>query len=177
MGSFEEQVDLQPRQRGRLELSSLVLSGQLEAAGTNREQTKTTLGAAMHLKTTPLEVSGQRIVPSVTRVFNKGQDLYIFFQAYVPADQDASQARAGLEFFRDGQWWSETALVEATEVDETSHSASFRIRLPLEKFAPGGYTVEAVTVDQGTQEAAFAQNDFVLRLPVTGPAAAPAAQQ
>jgi VWFA-related protein len=177
MGSFEEQVDLQPRQRGRLELSSLVLSGQLEAAVPNREQTKTTLGAAMHLKTTPLEVSGQRIVPSVTRVFNKGQDLYIFFQAYVPADQDASQARAGLEFFRDGQWWSETALVEATEVDETSHSASFRIRLPLEKFAPGGYTVEAVTVDQGTQEAAFAQNDFVLRLPVTGPAAAPAAQQ
>ncbi|MFI5090658.1 MAG: VWA domain-containing protein [Terriglobales bacterium] len=176
VGSFEENLDLQPLQRDRLELSSMVLSGQLEAAAPNREQTKTTLGAAAHLKTTPLEVSGQRIVPSVTRVFNKGQDLYIFFQAYVPAGQDAAQARAGLEFFRDGQWWSETPLVEAAEVDETTHSASFRIRLPLEKFAPGVYTVEAVSVEQGTEEAAFAQNHFVLRLPLGGAAAAPAAQ-
>jgi VWFA-related protein len=177
MGSFEEPLDLEPQQRGRLELSSLVLSGQLEAAVPSREQTKTTLGATAHLKTTPLEVSGQRIVPSVTRVFNKSQDLYIFFQAYVPADQDASQARAGLEFLRDGQWWSETALMEPAEVDNATHSASFRIRLPLEKFASGGYTVEAVSVEQGTQEAAFAQNDFVLRLPVAGAAAASAAQQ
>jgi VWFA-related protein len=175
MGSFEEQLDLQPLQRDRLELSSLVLSGQLAAAAPNPEQTKTTLGAAAHLKTTPLEVSGQRIVPSVTRVFNKGQALYVFFQAYVPADQDASQARAGLEFFRDGQWWSETPLVEAAEVDETTHSASFRIQLPLEKFAPGFYTVEAVSVEQGTQEAAFAQNHFILR-PVASVPAAPAAR-
>lgn len=176
MGSFEEQLDLQSRQPGRLELSSLVLSGQLEAAVANREQTRTTLGAAAHLKTTPLEVSGQRIVPSVTRVFNKSEDLYIFFEAYVPADQDVSQARAGLEFFRDGQWSSETGLVEAAEVDKTTHSASFRIRLPLDKFAPGSYIVEAVTVEPGSQEAAFAQNDFVLRLPVAGAAAAPGAQ-
>ena len=176
MGSFEEQLDLQSREPDRLELSSLVLSGQLEAAVANREQTKTTLGSAVHLKTTPLEVSGQRIVPSVTRVFNKSEALYIFFQAYVPPDQDVSHARAGLEFFRDGEWSSETALVEAAEVDKATHSASFRIRLPLEKFAPGYYTVQAVTVEQGSQEAAFAQNDFVLRLPVAGAAAAPRAQ-
>ena len=48
----------------------------------------------------PLEMQGQRIVPSVTRFFSQQQTLYVFFQAYYPENRqaepfDASALRAG----------------------------------------------------------------------------------
>ena len=36
------------------------------------------------MKSSPLDVGGERIIPSVTRVFTDQQTLYVFFQAYLP---------------------------------------------------------------------------------------------
>ena len=41
-------------------------------------------GLRAKLTTSPLEMEGQRIVPSVTRFFTQQQTLYVFFQAYYP---------------------------------------------------------------------------------------------
>jgi VWFA-related protein len=165
IGSFEEDLNLPAPEPGALELSPLLLSGQLQAVQPTKEISKKTLGQEVRLKSSPLEFSGERIVPSVTHVFTTSQQLYVFFQAYVPENIEGSKMRAALIFFRDGRKLSETPLVEPAEVDAKTHTASFRINIPLDRFVPGGYTVQATVVEDGGDLAAFARNNFALRLP------------
>ena len=108
-------------------------------------------------------MAGERIIPSVTRVFTSQQMLYIFFQAYVPEKSDLSQLRAGLEFFRNGARISQTPVVAPSQVDDKTRTASFRISLPLGSIGIGRYTVQAVVVEPGGTQAAFGRNYFALR--------------
>jgi VWFA-related protein len=162
IGSFEEDLNLPQRLPGTLELSPMLLSGQLQAIQATHEVSKKTLGQEAKLQSTPLEFAGQRIVPSVTHVFNTKQELYVFFEAYIPENTDTSKMRAGLLFFRNGQKVSETPLVEPAAIDPKNRMVSFRIDLPFEKFVPGGYSVQAVVVEDGGDLAAFARNNFAL---------------
>jgi VWFA-related protein len=172
IGTFEQKISLAPPRFDRLQVSSLLLSSQVEAVQ-NAAQIKThALGQDAKMKSSPLDVGGERIVPSVTRVFSGEQTLYVFFQAYAPQKADANSLRAGLVFFRNGQRLSDTLMVSPTEYDEKNRTASFRLSLPLAGLAAGRYTVQAVVVDAGTMYAAFARNYFALR-PVSKPAASP----
>jgi len=101
--------------------------------------------------------------------------LYVFFQAYAPAKTDLETLRAGLVFFRNGQRTDDTPIVEPAEVDAKSHTASFRISLPLSKLPAGRYTVQSVVVEAGGTQAAFARNYFALRKPPAATAATSAA--
>jgi VWFA-related protein len=176
IGTFEQDLLIRPRQPERLELSTVMLSSQLEAVRKTTEVEKKSFAEGAKLAKSPLEMGGERIIPSVTRVFTTQQKMYVFFQAYVPAKVDPATLRAGLVFYRGGERLNETPLVEPAEVDAKTHIASFRLSLPLEKFAPGHYTVQAVAVQSGGAHAAFARGYFALRLPVNGtqiPAKAP----
>src|SRR5207248_3959085 len=97
IGSFEEDLNLPAAQHEKLELSPMLLSSQLGALqGRTSEISKKTLGREVKLKSSPLEFSGQRIVPSVRHVFTTRQQLYVFFQAYLPEKTRGSNMRAGL---------------------------------------------------------------------------------
>ena len=173
IGTFEQNLSLAPPQPDRLQASSLLLSSQVEAVQQTTAKVKTqALARDAKLKASPLDVGGERIIPSVTRVFTGEQTLYVFFQAYAPQKADANSLRAGLVFFRNGQRLSDTPMVAPTEYDEKSRTASFRLSLPLSGLATGRYTVQAIVVDAGTTYAAFARNYFALR--TTPKPAAPA---
>jgi hypothetical protein len=163
IGTFEQNISLAAPQPDRLQVSSLLLSSQIEAVQKTAQIKTQALGKDAKLKSSPLDVGGERIIPSVTRVFTGEQTLYVFFQAYAPQKADANSLRAGLVFFRNGQRLSDTPMVAPTEYDETSRTASFRLSLPLSALASGRYTVQAVVVDAGTSYAAFARNYFALR--------------
>ncbi|MBI3671138.1 MAG: VWA domain-containing protein [Acidobacteria bacterium] len=174
IGTFEQEFVLAPpAQPERLELSSVLLSSQLETVRKpteeGKEVEKKALAADAKMKTSPLEMGGERIIPSVTRVFTTQQKLYVFFQAYSPPNSDGANLRAGLVFFRNGERANATPLVEPAAVDAKARTAAFRISLPLEKLVPGRYTVQAVVVEAGGEQAAFARSYFALRQP---PAAA-----
>ena len=178
IGTFEQNISLAQPQFDRLQVSSLVLSSQVEAVQ-NAAQIKTqALAQDAKLKSSPLDVGGERIIPSVTRVFTGDQTLYVFFQAYAPQKADANSLRAGLVFFRNGLRLSDTPMVAPAEYDENSRTASFRLSLPLSGLGAGRYTVQAVVVDAGSTYAAFARNYFALRPTPKPPAAVavPAAQ-
>ena len=175
IGTFEQELVLPPPQPERLELSSVLLSSQLEAVRRNSEVEKKALAADAKLKASPLEVEGERIIPSVTRVFTTQQKLYVFFEAYLTATSDGSRVRAGLVFFRNGERANETPLVAPAEVDAKTRTAAFRISLPLERLTPGRYTVQAVAVEAGGEQAAFARAYFALRRPPATPGASPPA--
>lgn len=163
LGMFEEDLELPAMQADKLEMSSILLSSQLEAVRDGLEVKKRTLGAEARLKTIPTEISGERLIPSVTRVFTTNQNLYVLFQAYSPRTVDISKLRAGLVLFRDGQWSSETPLVEPAEKDAQRRTASFRLSLPLTSLSTGDYALQAVVIEEGTDQAAFAQNSFLLK--------------
>ena len=160
-GTFEEQLAVPQRAATRMTLSSVMLSSQLvPVEKTDDVQTKA-LGLRAKLASTPLEMDGTKIIPSVTRYFTQQQTLYVFFQAYYPekgANEDAFDAntfRAGLVFFRGGVQINSTPLLAPTALDPKTHTASFRISLPLAKLPTGRYTVQAVVIAAGTQQSAF----------------------
>ena len=163
IGTFEQKISLAPPQFDRLQVSSLLLSSQVEAVQNTAQIKMQALAKDAKLKSSPLDVGGERIIPSVTRVFTGEQTLYIFFQAYAPQKSDAGSLRAGLVFFRDGIRLSDTPMVAPTEYDEKSRTASFRLSLRLAGLAAGRYTVQGVVVEAGTTFAAFARNYFALR--------------
>lgn len=165
IGTFEEDLNLPAPQPARLELSSVLLSSQVELVKNSSEVKRSALGPDAKLKTTPLDIPSGRIVPSVARVFTTQQKLIVFFQAYWPTNLDGSKLRAGLVFFRNGEWSSETAVVPPTGLDTKRRIASFSIELALEKFSVGRYAVQAIVVNAGGEQAAFAGNYFALRLP------------
>ncbi len=175
IGTFEQDLLIPLRQPERMELSTVMLSSQLETVKKTTEVEKKAFAADAKLTKSPLEMGGERIIPSVTRVFTTQQKLYVFFQAYLPAKAEPAGLRAGLVFFRNGERLSETPMVEPAEVDAKNHVASFRLSLPLEKLPTGHYTVQAVAVQTGGVHAAFARGYFALRPPVNGtkPSAAP----
>jgi VWFA-related protein len=168
IGTFEQDLLIPMRQPERLELSTIMLSSQLETVKKTTEVEKKSFADGAKMTRSPLEMGGERIIPSVTRVFTTQQKMYVFFQAYVPAKVDPATLRAGLLFFRGGERLSETPMVEPAEVDAKTRIASFRLSLPLEKFAPGRYTVQAVTVQTGGGHSAFARGYFALRPPISG---------
>jgi VWFA-related protein len=167
VGTFEEDLLLPQPQADRLQLSSVLLSSQLLALQKNNEVERKALALDAKMKSSPLDVAGERIVPSVTRVFTTQQNLYVFFQAYSPTKAEGDKLRAGLVFFYNGQRVNATPLLEPADVDAKTQTASFRISLPLSTFVPGRYTVQAVVVEPGGAHAAFSRAYFALRLPPT----------
>jgi VWFA-related protein len=181
IGTFEEQLVVPQRVATRMTLSSVLLSSQLVPVEKTAEVQTKTLGTRANLAATPLEMAGERIVPSVTRYFTQQQTLYVFFQAYYPEKAEKSEAfddtslRARLVFFRGGVQINATPLLAPAEVDPKTHTASFRISLPLAKLPTGRYTVQAVVIAAGTQQSAFGRAYLALAQAqaAPNPAAAP----
>jgi VWFA-related protein len=180
IGTFEQDILLPPTQPSRITLSTVLLSSQLVPIEKSSEVQTKGQGARAKIATSPLEVSGQRIVPSVTRFFTPQQTLYVFFQAYYPdklekgESFDPSALRAGLVFFRNGLQVNATPLLAPTDVDTKTRIASFRISLPLAKLPAGRYAVQAVVVGAGTQHSAFGRAYLALQQPSPTPSAIPA---
>jgi hypothetical protein len=183
VGTFEQQLVVPQRPATRMTLSSVLLSSQLVPVEKSADVQTRTLGTRANLAATPLEMAGERIVPSVTRYFTQQQTLYVFFQAYYPEKAaksetfDAGTLRAGLVFFRGGVQINATPLLAPAEVDANTHTASFRISLPLAKLPTGRYTVQAVVIAAGTQQSAFGRAYLALAQTqaTPNPAAAPPA--
>ena len=177
-GTFEENLTVPPRPPAKISLSSVLLSSQLVPVEKSAEAETKGEGFRAKLATTPLEIAGQRIVPSVTRFFTQRQTLYVFFQAYYPEKPEKNQAfdpsilRAGLIFFRGGVQVNMTPLIEPTQIDEKTHTASFRISLPLAKLPSGRYTVQAVVIAAGTQQSVFGRAYLALEQPPQTPSSA-----
>lgn len=180
IGTFEQPLVIPQRPPTKVSLSSVLLSSQLVPVEKSTEVQTKAEGVKAKLASTPLEMDGEKIVPSVTRFFNQQQTLYVFFQVYYPEkagneDLNPSTLRAGLIFFRGGVQANTTPLLAPTAVDQKSRTASFRISLPLAKLPAGRYTVQAVTIAAGTQQAAFGR--AYLALEQTPASTAPGAAQ
>ena len=67
------------------------------------------------LAANPLVQDNQKLVPSVTRVFRKDQDMFVYLEAYQP-DADTTQPLvASVSFYRGKVKAFETAPLQITE--------------------------------------------------------------
>ena len=175
IGTFEQDLSVPVSQPGKMALSSVVLSSQLVPVQKSSEVQTKTEGLRTKLASSPLEINGETIVPSVTRLFAQNQTLYVFFQAYYPEKNEnkepieGNNLRAGLIFFRNGLQVNATPMLAPSEVDAKKYVASFRISLPLAKLQGGRYSVQAVVIAPGTQHSAFSRTYLALQYPPPSP--------
>jgi len=182
IGTFEQPLVLPALDPAKLSLSSVLLSSQLVPVEKSTEVQTKGQGLRARLAASPLEMNGEKIVPSVTRFFSQQQTLYVFFQAYYPENidkgvkLDSSALRGALIFFRNGVQVNATPLLAPTDLDAKNHTAGFRISLPLSKLDAGRYTVQAVVVAAGTQQSAFGRAYLAVQTPPApvAPSTAPA---
>ena len=174
-GTFEEPIVVPPMPPDKITLSSVQLSSQLVPVEKSAEVQTKTQGVRAKLSSSPLEMDGARIVPSVTRFFTQQQTLYVFFQAYYPEKFqqgqtfDPASLRASLIFFRNGFQINAAPLLAPTELNAKSRTASFRISLPLAKLPTGRYTLQAIVIAPGTQHSAFGRAYLALIQPPAAP--------
>src|SRR5947209_16058116 len=155
MGTFEHKFvipDLTTEVK-HVPTSSVVLSNQridmTQALATAEKDKKL-------LAQNPLIEGNTKLVPSVTRVFKKDQDMYVFLQAYEPEATTTQPLVASVSFYRGKVKAFETAPVEIKEgLDLKSKALPVRFIVPLGMLQPGRYTCQVSILDPGAQKFSF----------------------
>lgn len=147
------------KEQKRVPISSVVLSGQ-------RMDLKDAVYTAGKDKTpnmNPLVQDGQRLIPSVTRVFSKRRDMYVYLQAYERANATVQPLVAFVTFYRGQSKVFETAPLQVSEgMDNKLKTVPLRFSLSLGKLPPGKYDCQVSVIDPGGQKAAFWQAPVML---------------
>jgi VWFA-related protein len=145
----------------RIPISSVVLSSQ-------RVRLSDALYNALKEKdraetTNPLVEGGQKLIPSVTRVFSKAKDMYVYLQAYEPAAPEIQPLVAFVTFYRGQAKAFETPPIEVKEgMNNRLKTMPLRFSVSLEKLPPGRYDCQVTVLDPAGQKAAFWQAPVML---------------
>jgi VWFA-related protein len=148
----------------RIPISSVVLSSQradMRDAVYNAVKDPNKDKAAV---VNPLIQDGQKLIPSVTRVFSKNRDMYVYFQAYnQAATTTPNPLVAYVSFYRGSTKAYETAPIKVTDsVANKLHTMPFKFNFSLAKLPSGRYNCQVTVVDPATQKAAFWQAPVML---------------
>jgi len=145
----------------RIPISSVVLSSQ-------RVEMKDALYTAAKDKgqagiVDPLVQEGQKLIPSVTRVFTTSHDMFVYLQAYEPAVASVQPLVAFVTFFRGQAKVFETPALEVTEsLNNRLKTVPLKFSFPLSKLPPGEYNCQVTVLDPTGQKAAFWQAPVML---------------
>jgi len=143
-----------------LPISSVVLSSQrtdLSQAVFSAEKDQKLLS------TNPLIEGNKKLVPSVTNVFRKNQEMYVYLQAYEPAAQTTEPLVATVSFIRGKVKAFESAPLQITDgLDAKTKALPLRFSLPLGKLAAGRYTCQVSVFNPTQQKFAFWRTPIVL---------------
>lgn len=151
------------KEEKRIPISSVVLSGQrvdLKNAIYNAAKAKDQEKEAM---VNPLVQDGKKLIPSVTRVFSRGRDFYVYLQAY---NQGGAVGRPLVAFvsFYSGQ----SKVFETQPMAVTSASTSRLGAVPLSfsiglnQLPPGRYECQVTILDPAEGKGTFWQAPIML---------------
>lgn len=111
----------------------------------------------------PLVVDGVKLIPSVTRVFTKSQDLYVYFQAYEQGLPEFQPLVAYLSLYRGATKAFQTPPIEATTGwSNRVKTVPLSFTVPLKRLSPGAYTCQVTVLDPGGQKGEFWRAPIVL---------------
>jgi hypothetical protein len=149
------------KEEKRVPISSVVLSSQRvplkdalynAAKGKDRSETAN-----------PLVQNRQKTIPSVTRVFSKSREMYVYLQAY---DQNAPAAQPFIAFvslYSGSKRIFETKPIEVTSgSNDRLRTTPIQFSLALGDLAPGKYDCQVTILEPTGQKAAFWQAPIML---------------
>jgi hypothetical protein len=135
-------------------ISSVVLSSQ-------RVETTDAINAGKTAN--PLVADGRRLIPSVTRVFSKSREMYVYLQAYQREAGDTQPLFAFATFYQGQSKILETAPTGVTQgADARSRAVPLSLSISLASLNPGEYTCQITVRSPGTQKTAVWQAPIVI---------------
>ncbi len=147
------------REATRLPTSSVVLS-------TQRVPPTDALFSIQNKETEavdPLVFDGQKLIPSVTRVFNNTRTLYVFLQAYEHGATAMEPLAGFVSFYQGTSKVFETPVLAVTDgLDPKTRAVPVRISVPLKSLAPGKYDIQVTVAKPGSDRAAFWRAPIVI---------------
>jgi VWFA-related protein len=150
------------REEKRIPISSVVLASQrvpFSEAIYNVQKSD----SDKNVNANPLVFEGQKLIPSVTRVFSKSREMYVFLQAYERGATTTQPLVAFVTFYRGDVKAMETAPLPVTEgLEARSKAVPLRFSLPLESLATGRYDCQVTVLDPSGQKVAFWRAPVVL---------------
>jgi VWFA-related protein len=169
MGTFETRFtvpDLSADTSG-LKTSSIIWSNQREpvtaAVGTAEKINKKELAA------NPLIVGQEKVVPNITHVFRRSQNLYVNFDVYDsrpdPANAKARRVKVSMSLFNPkGVKAFEVGPLDETQLATTRPEAvPVQFQVPLKNLAPGRYTCQIDVIDEVGRKFAFPRAPLVVQ--------------
>jgi VWFA-related protein len=175
MGTYDTKFtvpDLAPNQAA-LKTSSVIWSNQRQALNDS-------LASADNKKklteSDPLVQEGQKLIPSITHVFRKDQNLYVYLEVYDPGVDTAKEGdakpsvAATLSFYRGKTktFESQPVRLDAFAL-KRAQTLSIKLQAALSQLATGRYTAQVNIVDETGRKFAFARTEIVV-LPNQKPA-------
>jgi VWFA-related protein len=150
-----------------LKTSSVIWSNQ-------REKMKAAVGAAEDIprrqrNADPLIVGDEKIVPNITRVFRRTQNMYVSFDVYdaVPDPDNLRARRVNVSmslFNQKGQKAFEVGPLKATTLVTTRPNAvPVQMQIPLKDLAPGRYRAQINVIDEVGRKFAFPSSTMVVQ--------------
>jgi VWFA-related protein len=148
------------REDKRVPISTVVLSSQRVPLGDELFTVKKAEAAQV---ASPLVADGEKLIPSVTRVFSKSRDLYIFLQSYQRRAATMQPLVAFVSFYRGADKAFETQPIAVTDgMDPKTKAIPLRFSVPLADFPTGRYDCQVTVLDPQGQKAAFWQAPIVV---------------
>ncbi len=168
MGTFESRFtipDLAADTSG-LKMSSIVWSSQ-------REPVKAAVGVAERIsrreaEANPLIVGDEKLVPNITHVFRRSQNLYVTFDVYDaqpdPANSKARRVKVSLDLFNQkGAKAFEIGPLDEKDLAGTRpETVAVKIQVPLKDLTPGRYTCQFNVIDEVGRKFAFPRAPIVI---------------
>jgi len=152
------------KEEKRIAISSVVLSSQRQDM---REAifnaTKDKDKAQIQQSVNPLVQDGMKLIPSVTRVFTRGQDMYVYLQAYQQNVDAAHPLIAFVSFYKGQTKAFETPPLQVTEsLNNRLKTMPLKFSFSLQKLPPGEYLCQVTVIDASGEKAAFWQAPVML---------------
>lgn len=148
------------REATRLPISTVVLGSQRLRVNEALYRVKTTDQQSVGH---PLIDHGQKLLPSVTRVFSASRDMHVYLEAYEQYAPAMQPLLAFATFYRDDVKAFETHPIAVTDgIARTSRAVPVRLSIPLQKLSPGRYDWQVSVIEPTGRKAAFWQTPIAI---------------
>ena len=161
VGTFETSFTVPDLAAGKaLQVSSVVLSSQRDPIA---EQVAGVKNDKKALANNPLIDNGQKLVPSVTRVFRPGQNMLVYLEVYDPTIPDflpenfrRANVQANVTLYQENKKVFETPAVRANRLNEKRPGTlPVWLQVPVAQLKPGKYDCQVNVIDQFGRKFAF----------------------
>jgi hypothetical protein len=113
--------------------------------------------------TNPLVHDGQKLFPSITRVFSTARDMYVYLQAYERGATTTQPLVVFVSFYQGETKAFETAPVPVVDgMHPRSKAVPIRVSVPLQSLRPGRYDCQVTVLEPTSNKIAFWRAPVVL---------------